>query len=219
MSSVYNAPKGKGTQGAGVLVGLGMSVLIFVGIALTQIFTAPPAPSESIDPIAVAPPPPPPPPDEPPPPPEPEEQEPPPELDTPPPPLSLDMLDMALNPGTGGSLAGDFALPSFDVNQSDLGSLDIFDIGDLENKPQPRKQASPKYPAAARRKKQEGFALAEFIIDEKGNVINVEIKQSSDPIFDRPTIEAIRGWKFTPGEKDGRAVKTRTRVKIPYTLK
>ena len=58
-----------------------------------------------------------------------------------------------------------------------------------------------------------------FIIDEKGNVINVEIKQSSDPIFDRPTIEAIRGWKFTPGEKDGRAVKTRTRVKIPYTLK
>ncbi|MGB0414646.1 MAG: hypothetical protein ACPGJU_09385, partial [Coraliomargarita sp.] len=94
MSSVYKPPQGKGTLVGGALFGLAMSVLIFVGIALSQIFTAPPQPSEEIDAIAVAPPPPPPPPDEPPPPPEPEQEEPPPELDTPPPPLSLDMLDM-----------------------------------------------------------------------------------------------------------------------------
>jgi len=49
-------------------------------------------------------------------------------------------------------------------------------------------------------------------------VTSVEIKQSSDPVFDQPTIEAIRDWKFTPGEKDGRAVKTRTRVRIPYNI-
>lgn len=129
------------------------------------------------------------------------------------------MLDMALEPGTGSSLAGDFALPTFDVSQKDLGGLDIFDIGAVDTKPQPRKQGSPRYPSAAKNRKLEGFALAEFIVDENGNVINVEIKQSSDPIFDKPTIDAIRRWKFSPGEKDGRKVKTRTRVKIPYTLK
>ena len=71
---------------------------------------------------------------------------------------------------------------------------------------------------SAHRQKLEGYAMAEFIIDENGNVINVVIKQSSNPIFEKPTIDAIRRWKFTPGEKDGRKVKTRTRVKIPYNF-
>jgi len=218
MSRIYQAPKGKGTGAAGTLLGIGVSGLLFLAIPLTQIFTDYEKPTEEIQSLEVAPPPPPPPPEEPPPPPEPEQEEPPPELETPPPPISLEQLDMALNPGTGGSLAGDFALPSFDVNQSDLGGVEIFDIGDVENKPQPRRQGAPKYPGSARRKGQEGFAVAEFIIDENGNVSSVEIKQSSDPIFEQPTIDAIRDWKFTPGEKDGRAVKTRTRVKIPYTI-
>lgn len=218
MSSVYKPPQGKGTLTAGTLLGILVSLLIFLAIPLTQIFTEYEKSPEEIDALEMAPPPPPPPPEDPPPPPEPEEEEPPPELDTPPPPLSLDMLDLALEPGTGGSLAGDFALPTFDVGQKDLGGLDIFDINAVDTKPQPRKQASPNYPIAAKRQKLEGYALAEFIVDENGNVINVEIKQSSNPIFEKPTIDAIRGWKFTPGEKDGRKVKTRTRVKIPYNF-
>ncbi len=204
---------------SGTFVGIGVSALLFLAIPLTQIFTEYQKAPEAIEALEMAPPPPPPPPDEPPPPPEPEEEEQPPELDTPPPPISLDQLDMALNPGTGGALGGDFALPSFDVGAKDLGSLDIFDISDLEDKPQPRKQTAPRYPSDARRKGLQGFAVAEFVIDENGDVASVEIKQSSNPVFDAPTIEAIRQWQFTPGQKDGRPVKTRTRVKLPYTLK
>lgn len=218
MSSVYKPPQGKGTLTGGAILGIGVSALLFLAIPLTQIFTEYKKAPEEIEAIDMAPPPPPPPPDEPPPPPEPEEQEPPPELDTPPPPISLEQLDMALNPGTGGSLGGDFALPNFNAKTEDLGSLDIFDIGDLDNKPQPKKQGAPKYPAAAKRKGQQGFVVAEFIIDEHGKVTQVTIKQSSDPIFEKPTINAIRSWLFTPGEKGGRKVKTRTRVKIPFNI-
>ncbi len=218
MPEVYKPPQGKGTLTGGLLLGLGVSGLLFLAIPLTQIFTEYERQPEQIEAVEVAQPPPPPPPEEPPPPPEPEKEEPPPELDTPPPPITLEQLDMALNPGTGGSLAGDFALPSFDVNESDLGGLEIFDIGDLENKPQPRRQGSPRYPSSARRSGLEGFVLAEFIIDENGDVTSIEIKQSSDPVFEKPTIDAIRDWKFTPGEKDGRVVKTRTRVRIPFNI-
>lgn len=219
MATIYKAPQGKGTLSSGVVIGIAVSALLFLAIPLTQILNNPVPPKTEIESIEMAPPPPPPPPEEPPPPPEPEEQEPPPELNTPPPPISLEQLEMALTPGTGGSLAGDFALPTFDVNSDELGGLEIFDIGDLEDKPQPRRQNPPRYPSEARRKGIQGFALAEFIIDENGDVSAVEIKQSSNPIFDKPTIDAIRGWKFTPGQKDGRPVKTRTRVKLPYTLK
>ncbi len=218
MAPVYQPPKGKGTLNKGALYGIIVSALIFMAIPLSQLFIDYEKSPESIDGLDVAPPPPPPPPEEPPPPPEPEEEEPPPELDVPPPPISLEQLDMALEPGTGGSLSGDFALPTFDVNAKELGSLDIFDINDLENKPVARRQGAPRYPSSARRQGIQGRVTAEFIIDENGNVINVEIKRTSNPIFDKPTIDAIRGWKFTAGEKDGRKVKTRTRVTIPYTI-
>jgi protein TonB len=202
----------------GTFVGIAISGLLFLAIPLTQIFTEYKKAPEEIEALDIATPPPPPPIDEPPPPPEPEKEEPPPELDTPPPPISLEQLDMALNPGTGGSLGGDFALPSFDVSAQDLGGLDIFDIGDLEDKPIARKQGPPRYPSSARRQGLQGFAVAEFVIDENGNVTSIEIKQSSNSVFDKPTIDAIRQWKFTPGQKDGRPVKTRTRVRMPYTI-
>lgn len=220
MSKPYNTPKYRGrTKVTGSVIGIIISGLLFLAIPLTQIFNDFDKNPEQIETINVAPPPPPPPPEDPPEPPPPEEEEPPPELNTPPPPISLEQLDMALNPGTGGSMAGDFALPTLDLGSSDLGGLEIFDINDLEVKPEPRRQGAPQYPAAARRRGQEGFATAEFIIDQNGKVSSVKITASSDPIFERPTIEAIRKWRFIPGEQNGRPVKTRTRVRLPYTIK
>ncbi len=218
MPRIYHPPSGKGTLTGGALIGIIVSGLIFLAIPLTQIFTSYRKAPEEIEALEMAPPPPPPPIEEPPPPPEPEEEEPPPELEAPPPPISLEQLEMALNPGTGGNLGGDFALPTFDVSQKDLGGLEIFDIMDLDDKPTPKRQGAPAYPASAKRKGLEGFALAEFVIDEFGNVTEVEIMQSSDPVFEKPTIEAIRKWTFTPGKKDGRVVRTRTRVRLPFRI-
>jgi protein TonB len=218
MSKTFKSLKeSKKTKVKSILIGIAFSFLLFLAIPLTQIFIDSTKQKETINPLEFSPPPPPPPPEDPPPPPEPEEEEPPPELDSPPPPISLEQLDMALEPGTGGALSGDFALPTFDAKKTNLG-MDIFDINDLEKKPQPRRQLPPRYPAKAKASGLEGFALAEFIVDQNGDVESVVIKDSSNSIFEAPTVDAIRNWVFTPGEKDGRKVRTRVRVKIPYTL-
>ena len=218
MSTVYKVPQGKETAVSGILIGISVASLLFLAIPLTQMFTEYKKAPEEINAIEVATPAPPPPIEEPSPPPEPEPEEPPPELDTPPPPISLEILVMSLNPGTGGSLAGDFALPGFNANQKSLGSLDIFDIGDVDEDPQAQKQAQPRYPSAARRAGKEGFVVAEFIVDTYGITTDIKIQQSSDPVFNETAIEAIRKWRFTPGKKDNRLVKTRTRVRIPFQL-
>ena len=218
MSKVYKVPQGKGTAINGTLIGIGVAALLFLAIPLTQIFTEYKKAPKEINAIDVAPPAPPPPIEEPPPPPEPEPEEPPPELDTPPPPISLEALEMSLNPGTGSSLSGNFALPGFNANQKSLGSLDIFDIGDVDEKPRAQKQAQPRYPTAARRAGKEGFVVVEFIVDVNGATTDIQVQQSSDPVFNQPTIEAIRKWRFSPGKKGNRVVKTRTRVKIPYQI-
>ncbi|MFL2848007.1 MAG: energy transducer TonB [Coraliomargaritaceae bacterium] len=200
-----------------IIIGIAVSFLLFLAIPLTQIFNEYNKSPESIDSYEVAPPPPPPPPEDPPPPPEPEEEEPPPELDSPPPPISLEQLDMALEPGTGGALSGDFALPSFDARKTNLG-MDIFDINDLEKKPQARRLLPPRYPAKAKASSIEGFVLLEFIVDQNGDVESVVVKDSSHSLFEAAAVDAVRNWVFTPGEKDGRKVRTRCRQKIPFTI-
>ena len=95
--------------------------------------------------------------------------------------------------------------------------MDIFDINDLEKTSAGDKY--PRYPAKAKSNGIEGFVVAEFIVDQNGDVESVVIKESSHSMFEAPTVDAIRNWVFTPGEKDGRKVKTRVRVKIPYAMR
>lgn len=211
MSKVYRVPQGRGTTVSGAFMGIGVAALLFLAIPLTQIFTEYEKAPKEINSLEVAPPAPPPPIEEPPPPPEPEQEEPPPELDTPPPPISLEALEMSLNPGTGGSLAGDFALPGFDVNQKELGGLEIFDVGDVDEKPQPKKQPLPRFPGSA---KSSDYIVVGFVIDAQGRTTEIEILESSDRSLDRPAIDAVRKWIFTPGKKDNRTVLTRTRVRL-----
>lgn len=216
MSKVYKAPTGKGSFATGTIIGIAISTLLFLAIPLTQIFTEYKKAPEEIEALDMAPPPPPPPPEEPPPPPEPEKEEPPPELDTPPPPISLDQLDMALNPGTGAAGSGDFALPTFDVNQTDLGGLDIFELGDVDSAPTPRSKIEFSYPSAAKRKGIKGVVKIEYIVNAKGHVENITIIESPSRILSDATSNAIKRARFEPASKDGRPVKVRMRAAIPY---
>ena len=201
---------------SGTVLGIGVSGLLFLAIPLTQIFTTYQKSPEEIEALEIAPPPPPPPPEDPPPPPEPEREEPPPELDTPPPPISLEQLDMALNPGTGGSMAGDFALPTFDLSGSDLGGLEIFELGDVDSPPQPRTRIEFSYPSAARRKGITGVVKVEYVVDQKGRVEKINIVESPDRILSEATEDVLRRARFEPATKGGTAVKVRMRAAIPY---
>ncbi len=216
MSKIYKAPKGKGTSSSGLALGVGITGLLFLAIPLTQIFNKYEKAPEEIMSIDVAPPPPPPPPEEPPPPPEPEQEEPPPELDTPPPPISLEQLDMALNPGTGGAMGGDFALPNFDVSDSDLGGLEIFELGDVDSPPQPRTRIEFKYPSEAKRRSITGVVKIEYIVNEKGRVENIKIVDSPDRILSNATEDVLRRARFEPATKGGQSVKVRMRASVPY---
>ena len=201
---------------SGTVLGIGVSGLLFLAITLTQIFTTYQKSPEEIEALEIAPPPPPPPPEDPPPPPEQEQEEPPPELDTPPPPISLEQLDMALNPGTGGSMAGDFALPTFDLSGSDLGGLEIFELGDVYSPPQPRTRIEFSYPSAARRKGITGVVKVEYVVDQKGRVEKINIVESPDRILSEATEDVLRRARFEPATKGGTAVKVRMRAAIPY---
>ena len=215
MAGPYQPPKGKNSSSKSVLIGIGITALLFLAIPLTQLFIQYEKSTELIDTLDMAPPPPPPPLEDEPPTPPPEE-EPPPEFDAPPPPITLEQINMSLEPGIGSSLSGDFALPTFDVNAKSLGGLDIFDISELDQPPVPRRQISPLFPPEASRMSLSGRVVIEFVVTASGRVIDAKVVSSSDSIFNNYAVDAIRKWVFTPGEKGGKKVNTRVKIAIPF---
>jgi TonB family protein len=58
--------------------------------------------------------------------------------------------------------------------------------------------ATPEYPDAAIRDRLEGETTVCFGVDSRGRVIRPNVRSSTNQIFDRPAIKAIRASKFEP---------------------
>ena len=72
--------------------------------------------------------------------------------------------------------------------------------------PKAIRQRAPVYPDGMRRAGLGGLVLVEFIITTKGEVLNPKVIRSNNPWFERPALDAIQDWKFSPGTIDGKPV-------------
>ena len=201
-----------------LLLGTGFASLLFVAMALAQMIgTVEPPKNEIVDEIYAftapeieefedeEPPPP-------------EEEEPPPELEAEPPQLSLDQLDIALNPGTGGSLAGDFAMPTIGTSAKDLGTEDFVDFSNLDQTPRPIGVSGFNFPRRLRKKKVNGRVVLLIKLDERGRVLEVDLDNSTLPAFDNFVMGEVKKWKFTPPTQQGKPVKAKARLPIPINI-
>jgi protein TonB len=147
---------------------------------------------------------------------EPESEEEPPQLMEDAPPLDLSQLELALNPGFNeGWLGGDFAvkLDTAVSNEKDVDAL--FSIADLDQKPRVLYQPGPMLTQEIR-KKSPGTVYIVFIVDQHGRVENPIAQKSSDPVFEKPALDAVKKWKFEPGKRSGQPVRFRMRVPITF---
>ena len=61
----------------------------------------------------------------------------------------------------------------------------------------------PEYPARARRLGKEGKVGLELTIDEKGNVLKVDVIEATDQMFVANAVSAAKRWRFRPYKKNG----------------
>ncbi len=128
-------------------------------------------------------------------------------------PLSAD-LEVAL--GSGGALAGFGEIRALTAAQEIQD--ETFDVSELEKRPEAVSQVSPAYPAELRKAKIEGTVTLVFVLSEEGRVEEPRVENSSRPEFEKPALEAIRKWRFRPGEKDGQPVRTYIRVPMRFRV-
>jgi len=91
----------------------------------------------------------------------------------------------------------------------------IFSIADLDQKPRVVYQPGPIL-TREMRQKAPGTVYILSLVDERGSVVEPRVQQSSDPVFEKPALGAVKQWKFEPGKRGGKAVRFRMRVPITF---
>ena len=216
--STFKLPTPRNELAISVLLGVGFAFGLFVLMALAQMLGEVQVPEKDLVEQVVAYTPPeieeiedelPPPP---------EEEEPPPELEAEPPQLSLDQLNIALNPGTGGSLAGDFAMPTIAATSSSLGTDDFVDFSDLDQIPRPMPGSQLDFPRRLKRRAVSGRVVLLIKLAEDGRVLESKVESSNLPEFETIVAAAVAKWRFTPPTKEGTPVRAQARFPVPIQI-
>src|SRR4051812_2868549 len=56
----------------------------------------------------------------------------------------------------------------------------------------------PAYPEAARKAKQEGRVVVEFVVEADGTVTREQVGESTDDVFNQAALDAVKQWHFRP---------------------
>ena len=103
--------------------------------------------------------------------------------------------------------------------EKEVKKEEIYEISALNVPPKPIKQVAPRYPPELKRNRVEGEVEAVFVVLEDGSIDDLRIKSMSNPAFAKSLVEAVKQWKFEPGIKDGRPVKTRMHFPMSFSLR
>ena len=85
--------------------------------------------------------------------------------------------------------------------------------------PRVRKQVRPEYAPDALAERVEGKVWLAAMIDEHGDVREVEVLRPLHPSLNREAIVAMSRWRFHPAMHDGRAAPVRVTVEMEFSLR
>ena len=77
---------------------------------------------------------------------------------------------------------------------------------------------NPGYTEEARRAKLSGSVTLKLVVDKEGMPEDIRVVQSLGMGLDEKAIEAVRQWRFQPGQKDGKPVNEIVRVQVNFKL-
>lgn len=76
----------------------------------------------------------------------------------------------------------------------------------------------PVYPQSLRMTNTTGEVIVDFFVEPTGQVTNATIVKTPHPLFGDRALEAVNQWRFHPGRKDGRLVRTHMQVPVIFEL-
>ncbi len=94
-----------------------------------------------------------------------------------------------------------------------------FESDEIDSAPQPINCPRPQFPYRAKMRGVNGEVRVAFTVLENGMVDNVEILSAAPSgFFEEAARNAVCKWRFTPGKRDGKLVRTRMKTTIEFKL-
>jgi TonB family protein len=113
--------------------------------------------------------------------------------------------------GSGGGIG--------DGHGGGIGAGDgAYRVGGGVTAPRPIYDPDPEYSDEARQAKYQGTVMLWLIVGADGRAREIRVQQSLGMGLDEKAIEAVRGWKFVPGTKDGVPVAVEVNIEVIFRL-
>lgn len=107
-------------------------------------------------------------------------------------------------------------LPNIEAPAS---TVSLYLPNQLDDPPRPLVRLKPLYPSSARLQRIEGYVLVEFVVSDQGRTRDLRVIESEPAsLFDAAALQAVRRWRFEPGQFRGKPVNTRVRQRIVFEL-
>lgn len=87
---------------------------------------------------------------------------------------------------------------------------------ELDAAPRPVTRVMPVYPSDALKQRVRGVVVLRVLVDEQGRPADIQVEQGARSDLNAAATDAARQWRFEPGRKDGRAVRSYARVRFPF---
>lgn len=100
-----------------------------------------------------------------------------------------------------------------------LDSANVFKPGPGVTTPKVLKEVKPEYPPLAKTAGIQGTVTLDCIVLSDGRVGDIRVTQNLSPDLDREALNALRQWRFSPGERQGKPVPVQISVTLSFTLK
>ena len=91
-------------------------------------------------------------------------------------------------------------------------------IGGQITQPALIKRVEPEYPPLAVKARIQGVVILEATVGEDGNVVDVKLLRSANPLLDREAAIAVRQWRYTPVVLNGTRVPFILTVTLSFSL-
>jgi TonB family protein len=118
-----------------------------------------------------------------------------------------------------GADAAEHAKPEFrraDDTTADDQIHDFHQDGVLP--PRPTYTPEPDFSEEARRAKFQGEVCLSVVVDRMGNVARIRLEKALGHGLDDHAMETIKGWRFTPGTRNGEPAAVREPIEVTFNL-
>ncbi len=106
-----------------------------------------------------------------------------------------------VGPGEGGGIGGG-----------------VFKVGGGVSAPQLVYRIEPEYTEAARKAKYQGTVVLYAVVDSDGKVRDLRVIRALGLGLDEKALDAVKQWKFRPGQKDGKPVAVAASIEVTFRL-